>query len=99
MKIKLKVTLPDSSTREVTTNLFCIAEWERQENRKVSDGRGIGVTDLVAWAFILLKMSEPSVIGTAKTWTEWLQANPTLEIEALDTTDPNPTGAAPTAAN
>jgi hypothetical protein len=47
----------------------------------------------------MLKISEPLLIGTAKNWSEWLQANPTLEIEALDTTNPNPTGAAPTAAN
>lgn len=99
MKIKLKVTLPNATVREVTTNLFTIAEWERTENRKVSDGRGIGVTDMVAWAFILLKQGEPSLLNDAKTWLEWLSANPTLEIEALDLTDPNPTDAAPTAAN
>jgi hypothetical protein len=44
MKIKLKVTpTPGGQVHEVSTNLLCIAEWEKQENRKVSDGRGIGV--------------------------------------------------------
>ena len=46
MKIKLRVTLtPDSEPVEVITNLLCITEWERTENRKVSDGRGVGMTD------------------------------------------------------
>jgi hypothetical protein len=33
------------------------------------------------------------------TWSEWLKQNPNMDIEAVDTTDPNPTDAAPTAAN
>ena len=48
MKIKLKITpTPNGQVHEVSTNLLCIAEWEKQENRKVSDGRGIGITDMV----------------------------------------------------
>ena len=43
MRIKLRVTVtPGSEPVEVITNLLCIAEWERTEGRKVSDGRGIG---------------------------------------------------------
>jgi hypothetical protein len=98
MKIKLRVTVtPGSQPVEVITNLLCITEWERTENRKVSDGRGIGMGDLVSWAFFMLKQSGRLI--TQQTATEWLRANPDMEIESVDVTDPNPTGAAATAAN
>jgi hypothetical protein len=98
MKIKLRVTVtPGSQPVEVITNLLCITEWERTENRKVSDGRGIGMGDLVSWAFFMLKQS--GRLMTHQTATEWLRANPDMEIESVDVTDPNPTGAAATAAN
>ena len=98
MRIKLRVTVtPGSEPVEVITNLLCIAEWERTEGRKVSDGRGIGMGDLVSWAFFMFKQSgRPMPHQTA---TEWLRANPDMEIESVDQTDPNPTGAAATAAN
>jgi hypothetical protein len=98
MKIKLRVTVtPDSEPVEVLTNLLCITEWERTENRKVTDGRGIGLTDMVSWAFFMFKQSgRPMPYATAQ---EWLKQNPNMEIEAIDQTDPNPTGAAATAAN
>jgi hypothetical protein len=98
MKIKLRVTVtPGSEPVEVITNLLCITEWERTEGRKVSDGRGIGMGDLVTWAFFMLKQSgRPMPQQTA---TEWLRANPDMEIESVDQTDPNPTAAAATAAN
>jgi hypothetical protein len=58
MKIKLAVTLtPGDEPIEVITNLLCIAEWERTEHRKISDGKGVGITDLVAWAFFMCKQS------------------------------------------
>jgi hypothetical protein len=98
MKIKLSVTVtPGSEPVEVTTNLLCIAEWERVEGRKISDGRGVGIGDMVAWAFFMLKQS--GRLMPQATWREWLEQNPTMEIEAVDQTDPNPTGAAATAAN
>ncbi len=97
MKIKLRVTLkPDAQPREVTTNLLVISEWEKSENRKVSDGRGIGVNDLVCWAYHLFKLGGETM---PPSWSEWLKQNPDMDIEAVDTTDPNPTDAAPTAAN
>jgi len=89
MKIKLKVTpTPDGQVHEVSTNLLCIAEWEKQENRKVSDGRGIGVMDMVFWAHFMLKLSGLKIEPTAK---QWLEAHPDMEIEAVDQTNPNPT--------
>lgn len=98
MKIKLRVTVtPGSETVEVITNLLCISEWERTEGRKVSDGRGIGVGDLVSWAFFMFKQSGRLI--PQQTAAEWLRANPDMEIESVDQTDPNPTGAAATAAN
>ena len=90
MKIKLRVTVkPGDEPVEVMTNLLCVTEWERAENRKISDGRGVGMSDMVAWAFFMLKQSGRLMKET--TWREWLQNNPDMEIEGVDMTDPNPT--------
>lgn len=98
MKIKLRITVtPGSEPIEVTTNLLCIAEWERTENRKVTDGRGVGMGDMVSWAFFMLKQS--GRLMPEMTAQEWLKNNPDMELEAVDQTNPNPTGAAATAAN
>ena len=98
MKIKLRVTLtPDSEPVEVITNLLCITEWERTENRKVSDGRGVGMGDLVSWAFFMFKQSGRLI--KEQTAQEWLRSYPDMEIESIDMTNPNPTDAAATAAN
>ena len=98
MKIKLRVTVtPGSEPVEVITNLLCITEWERTENRKVTDGRGIGMFDMVSWAFFMFKQS--GRLMPQANAQEWLKQNPDMEIEAVDQTDPNPTGAAATAAN
>ena len=97
MKIKLKITpTPNGQVHEVSTNLLCIAEWEKQENRKVSDGRGIGVGDMVFWAHFMLKLSGQKIEATAK---QWLDNHPDMEIEAVDQTNPNPTGAELTEGN
>ena len=96
MKIKLRVTVkPGDEPVEVMTNLLCVTEWERVENRKISDGRGVGMSDMVAWAFLMLKQSGRLIKET--TWREWLQNNPDMEIEGVDMTDPNPTEPAVTA--
>jgi hypothetical protein len=63
----------------------------------VSDGRGIGIGDLVSWAFFMFKQS--GRLMPYQTAAEWLRANPDMEIESVDQTNPNPTGAAATAAN
>jgi len=43
MKIRLKVDLHDGhGPRYVTTTMFTITEWEKQERRKLSDGLGFG---------------------------------------------------------
>ena len=98
MKIKMKVTVtPDSEPIEVTTNLFTITEWERTERRKVTDGIGIGMSDMVCWAHTLLKLKNASMPAT---WREWLEKNPDMDIAVVgDETDPNPTDAAPTVAS
>lgn len=98
MKIRLAVTLkPGDQPIEVMTNLLCITEWERTEGRKISDGRGVGMGDMVAWAYFMFKQSGRLIKETK--WQEWLQNNPDMEIEGVDQTDPNPTEAAPTAAS
>jgi hypothetical protein len=97
MKLVMKVTpSPGDEPITVTTNLLCIAEWEKQENRKVSDGRGIGIMDMVFWAHFMLKRTSHKLEPTP---ILWLQAHPDMEIESLDMTNPNPTGGALTENN
>lgn len=90
MKIKLSLTRGEIK-EQLSTNLFVIAEWERLENRRVSDGRGIGASDLACWVHTLLVIKGEKLPAT---WREWLKENPDVEIAAEDATDPNPTGAA-----
>ena len=98
MKIRLKVDLHDGhGPRHVTTNLFMITEWEKQERRKLSDGLGFGATDMAFWAHFLLKRELPDI---PKTYSEWLEQNPDIDIEVEgDETDPTPTDAATTEGN
>ena len=98
MKIRLKVDLHDGhGPRHVTTNLFTITEWEKQERRKLSDGLGFGATDMAFWAHFLLKRELPDI---PKTYSEWLEQNPDIDIEVEgDETDPTPTDAATTEGN
>ena len=89
MRLKLKVDLNDGTTPiELMTNMFVICEWEKTEGRKISDGKGIGYTDLVCWAYNLLKLSGEKMPAT---YREWVRENPNMLIEAIDETDPNPT--------
>jgi len=97
MRLRLRITQPDKPAVEVYTNLLCITEWERVENRKMSDGRGIGLGDMACWAFNMLKQSGKP--PKEETWREWVANNPETQIEGVDMTDPNPTEAAPTAAS
>ena len=47
MKVKLELDLQDGrGKRTMTTNMFVVCEWEKLENRKVSDGKGIGYSDI-----------------------------------------------------
>ena len=87
MKLKLKVDLNNGSAPvEMTTNMFVICEWERTENRKISDGKGIGYTDLVCWAFHLLKLNGETL---PPNYRDWVKQNPNMTIEAIDETNPN----------
>jgi hypothetical protein len=87
MRLKLKVDLQDGvAPVELTTNMFVICEWEKTEGRKISDGKGIGYTDLVCWAYNLLKLSGQTMPAT---YRDWVKANPNMTIEAIDETNPN----------
>ena len=89
--INLKRT-EDAPIETYYTNLFVITEWERLENRRVTDGRGVGASELACWLWIILKIKGEDV---GSSWREWLQTNPDFQIvEGADMTDPNPTGAA-----
>ena len=87
MRLKLKVDLQDGvQPVELTTNMFVICEWEKTEGRKISDGKGIGYTDLVCWAYNLLKLSGQKMPAT---YRDWLKEFPDMTIVAIDETDPN----------
>ena len=89
MRLKLKIDLNDGTVPvELTTNMFVICEWEKTEGRKISDGKGIGYSDLVCWAYHLLKLSGEKM---PPNYRDWVKANPNMTIEAIDETDPNPT--------
>jgi len=89
MRLKLTIDLHDGSpVHEVWTNMECICEWEESRNRKVSDGKGIGYSDLVFWAHFLLRQAGEKMPATYK---QWLKANPNMTIDGVDETDPNPT--------
>jgi hypothetical protein len=97
MKVKISVDLGNGKgAKEYTTNMFVICEWERLENRKVSDGRGIGYSDIACWAHTLLNIKGEKVPST---WREWVKENPDMDIHAVDETNPNPTVAEPTDAS
>ena len=97
MRLKLKVDLQDGvQPVELTTNMFVICEWEKTEGRKISDGKGIGYTDLVCWAYNLLKLSGQKMPAT---YRDWVKENPNMTIEAIDETDPNLTAQAVTEGN
>ena len=89
MKLKLKVNLGDGTPeKEVTTNMFVICEWEKNENRKISDNKGIGYSDIACWAHTLFKVAGEKVPAN---YREWVKLNPDMTIEAVDETIPNPT--------
>ena len=92
MKVKIKVELNDGTPAiELTTNLFIVCEWERLENRKVADGKGIGYSDLCCWAYLIFQMRGDTLPAD---WRKWVKANPTMEISGVDETVGNPTGSA-----
>ena len=95
MKLKLRINLQDGQgDRFMYTNLFVLEEWERTESRKLSDGRGVGVSDLACWAHALCKIAGDPVPAT---WQDWLKQHPDVDIEAIDETNPNPTDRATSA--
>jgi hypothetical protein len=90
MKIKIKVDMNDGTPAfELTTNLFIICEWERIENRRTSDGKGVGHSDLCCWAYLILQMRGDTLPND---WRKWVKANPNMDITGADETVGNPTG-------
>jgi hypothetical protein len=44
MRVKMRIDLKDGRpAREMTTNMLAIVEWEKTENRRSADGKGIGL--------------------------------------------------------
>jgi len=97
IKLQLKRT-PTSEPEYYYTNLFVITEWERVTRRAPRDVQERWLnSDWACMMHIVLKLKGEQV---HEDWREWLKQNCEYEISpAADLTDPNPTDAAPTAAN
>lgn len=95
MKLRIQWRLkPTDDYAYFETNLYTFVIWERDLKRKITDGRGLGVEDWAHWLYVHLKVD--GKVGN-KTFMEWLEANPELEVLPVgDETDPNPTDGAPT---
>lgn len=61
--------------------MFVITEWESLENRKISDGRGMGFSDMCCWAHIILKLSGAKM---PPTWKQWVKENPEMTIVSVE---------------
>ena len=99
MKIKLQLKrTPDSAAEYYYTNLFVVTEWERLERRSIQQLSASPLySDYCCWMHTILKLKGEQV---GDNWREWISKNPDIDIlPVLDETDPNPTDAAPTAAN
>ena len=94
MRVKLKIDLKDGrEPRTMVTNMLAIVEWEKTENRRSADGKGIGFVDMCCWAYILCKLAGDKVPGT---WREWVAEHPDMEITHVpDVEDDTPTIGAP----
>lgn len=58
MKLTLNVAFADGNTAEVTTNLWCVTQWERKYKSKVSQmATGIGAEDLAYLAYEACKIA------------------------------------------
>jgi hypothetical protein len=99
MKIKLQLKrTPDSAPEYYYTNLFVVTEWERLTGRNVQQlSTQPQISDYCCWMYVILKMKGEQI---GDNWREWIKSMPDMAIEpVLDETNPNPTDAAPTAAN
>ena len=99
MKIKLQLKrTPDSAPEYYYTNLFVSTEWERITGRNVQQMvNAPQISDYCVWMFTILKMKGEQI---GDNWRDWVKSMPEMHIEpVLDETNPNPTDAAPTAAN
>ena len=85
MKIKLQLKrTPDSAPEYYYTNLFVVTEWERLERRNIQQlSTSPLYSDYCCWMHTILKIKGEQVGDNYRDWE----------------TDPNPTDAAPTAAN
>ena len=78
MKVKLSIDLGDGKpAREMVTNMLAIVDWERTENRRSADGKGIGFSDMCCWAYTLCKLAGDKVPAN---WREWVAENPDMTI-------------------
>lgn len=94
MQIKLRIDLRDGKpAREMSTNMLAIVEWEKSENRRTADGKGIGFSDLCCWAYTLCKLAGDKVPGS---WREWVAQHPDMTVTTVDElVDDTPTTGAP----
>jgi len=90
-KVKLEIDLDNGTPAfQIYTTLYAIAEWEEKFNRKLTDGRAMGVVDWSFWAYTILKLRGEKMPDDYK---DWLKENPGLDVTPVkDDTNPNLTG-------
>jgi hypothetical protein len=98
MRVGLEIDLKNGEPPQTLyTNMFVMTEWEDVYNRKISDGRGMGYSDMCAWAYILLGIGFHFTKENVK---KWIKENPEMTIKSVvDETNPNHTGGVLTEGN
>lgn len=95
MKLTLTIHRQNGTTRDVTTSLASIVQWERQYGRRAGDlAAGFSAEDLGFLAWASEKRSDPPTALGFDEWSETVAA-----IEVKESEDSHPTGAAPTVGN
>ena len=94
MQLTLKVTT-DTTTYEVTTNLYVIIAWERKFKQKASNlATGVGLEDLAFMAFESCKLNNSPTPAVFDDYVKRL-----VNIEVITDEPTNPTEEAPTHAH
>ena len=87
MKLTLDVVFADGNTAQVSTNLWCITQWERKYKSKVSQmATGIGAEDLAYLAYEACKISDVVVPLDFDSFIKKLD-----RVDVVEKPNPNPT--------
>lgn len=93
MKLTLEVCFADGSNATVSTNLWCVTQWERKYKAKVSQmATGIGAEDLAYLAYEACKIAQVVVPLSFDDFIKKLD-----RVEVVENPAPNPIHGEPSA--